>query len=67
MTTAKSLRDVRRRLRAAEDDIEDVIDLLGQTDREQTRRLRAVIREIQSEIAEVDRKISAAERNGSAK
>jgi hypothetical protein len=65
--TPKDLRDVRRYLRSAEDNVEDVIDLIASSDREQGRRLRAIVRELQNEIGEIDRKISAAERNGSAK
>jgi hypothetical protein len=62
--TPKDLRDVRRYLRAASDNIEDTADLIGTSDKDQQRRLRAITRNIESEIDEIDRKISAAEDGG---
>jgi CHASE3 domain sensor protein len=63
----KDLRELRRYLRAASDNIEDTADLIVTDDRDQTQRLRAIVKELQGEIAEIDKKISAAERNGGAK
>jgi hypothetical protein len=63
----KDLRDLRRYLRNAEDSVEDVIDLIRPYDKDQARRLRGIVREIQNEIGEIDRKIGAAEKNGGAR
>jgi hypothetical protein len=65
--TPKSLRELRRYLRGASDGLQDTADLIGTDDREQQRRLRGIAREIESEIAEIDRKISKAENDGGAK
>jgi hypothetical protein len=60
----KDLRELRRYLRAASDNVEDTADLID--DRDQAGRLRTIARELQNEMAEIDKKISAAERNGGA-
>jgi hypothetical protein len=60
----KDLRELRRYLRSAEDNIEDVIDLIGPSDRDQARRLREINRELQFEIAEIDRKIGRGSNGG---
>ena len=62
----KGLRELRRYLRAASDNVADTGDLIGAADKEQQRRLRAIERNIEAEIAEIDRKITQAENGGGA-
>jgi hypothetical protein len=57
---AQQLRELRRWLRAAVDNVADVGDCVGPIDREQQRRLRELVREIEAEIAELDKKINLA-------
>jgi hypothetical protein len=57
----KSLRDLRRWLRSASDNCEDAADLIGSADKQQQKRLRELTRNLEAEIAEIDRKISKAE------
>jgi hypothetical protein len=60
--TPKDLREMRRWLRASEDNLHDVADLAD--DKEQRRRLREIARNIEDEIRVLDRKIGQAESNG---
>jgi hypothetical protein len=62
----KDLRELRRYLRAASDNIEDTADLIGTEDKAQQRRLRAIARDVEAEVSELDKKITAAEINGGA-
>jgi hypothetical protein len=58
--SAKEGRELRRWLRAARDCALDVADAVGTTDREQQRRLQDIARDIEAEMADLDRKINAA-------
>jgi hypothetical protein len=62
----KDLRELRSYLRAASDNIEDAADLIGTTDKAQQRRLRAIASDVEAEVSEIDKKITAAEINGGA-
>jgi hypothetical protein len=64
--SAKDLREFRRYLRAASDNVADTGDLIGASDKDQQRRLRAIARNVEAEIAEIDRKITQAENGGGA-
>ena len=62
--SSKDLRELRRYMRVSSDNLLDAADLIGATDRAQQRRLRAIARDIEAEIDDLDRKITNAENNG---
>jgi hypothetical protein len=62
--TSRQLRDCRRHLRFAQDDIEDALDLIGSDDKKLLVRLRGLARQVREELEDLDRKIAKAEGNG---
>jgi len=55
--SSTEFREIKRYLRSARDNVADVRDLVGAGDRHQAARLGRIVKDIEAEIAEIEKKI----------